>query len=175
MFSRQYQKALLGAITLAWLASPSWAKSPKSMVETIEIDASPESVFETIQSYRTCEFHHRRLVSYDGKTALIEENLEALPVYGNVHCLWLEKEVPYQRIDYKLVESDKFASGSGSYVILPPKEQGMVTLELDSELESGSHLPFAKEITQVGARKDMRARLQIIKKMAEMTRLTASR
>jgi hypothetical protein len=172
MLSRIQRKAALTAAILALLSSPALAKCQKLLTERIQIDAKPQAVFETIRKYRTCDLHHRKLVSYDGKKALVDESFEDVPVYGKVHCLWEEKEVPYQRIDYTLVNSDKFAAGAGSYVILPDKENGTVTLELDSSLESGLHIPLANEISQCAARKDMKVRLLLIKKMAEETKLT---
>ncbi len=172
MFSRNQRRASLIAAFLAIICSPVLAKSQKFLTERIQIDAKPQAVFETLRKYRTCDLHHRKLVSYDGKKALIDESIDGVPVYGKVHCLWEEKEVPYQRIDYTLVNSDKFAGGSGSYVILASREDGKVTLELESSLESGLHLPFASEISQGAERKDMKARLSLIKRMAEEMKLS---
>jgi hypothetical protein len=172
--SWQFQhKAALAAIICVLFAGPTLAKSSSSLTERIQIDATSELVFDSIRKYRTCELHHRHLVSSEGNHALIEENLQDVPLYGTVRCLWLEEEIPYKRIDYKMVKSDKFSSASGSYIILPSQASGSVTLELDSQFEIGLHLPFAREISQAAARKDMRTRLELIKNLSENRQIAA--
>lgn len=172
MFGPSLRKAALIAVILAVHAPFALARGQKTLSESIEIDASPQTVFETIRKYRTCDLHHRQLVSFDGKKALIKEDLDDVPIYGKVHCLWQESEVPYQRIDYTLVNSDKFTSGGGSYIVQAGKVNGTSTLELDSALVSGLHVPLANEITECAERKDMKVRLQLLKQMAESTKLS---
>jgi hypothetical protein len=169
MFKVIALKPALSALVVLALASPAMAKS-KVVTETLKIEATPQAVFAAIQGYRTSNLHHRKLISYDGTSALVDEQLEGVPVLGSVHCMWVEKEVPYQRIDYKMVKSDKFVSGSGSYVILSGGSDSVI-LELSSELESGCKIPFAKEIGQMAAHKDMKLRLQQIKHMSETARI----
>ncbi|MBI2812634.1 MAG: SRPBCC family protein [Candidatus Melainabacteria bacterium] len=158
-------KTALSVLVALTFASPGFAKC-KAVTETLKIDASPQAVFQAIQGYRTSTLHHRQLVSYDGKSAVVDEQLEGVPVLGSVHCTWVEKEVPYQRIDYTMVKSDKFVSGSGSYVIVPNGSDS-VTLELSTDVDSGVKIPFAREIGSVAARKDMKLRLQSIKHLSE--------
>ncbi|CAN5258430.1 hypothetical protein BH10CYA1_BH10CYA1_51360 [soil metagenome] len=158
-------KTALSALVVLTVASPGFAKC-RAVTETLKIDASPQAVFQAIQGYRTSTLHHRKLVSYDGKSAVVDEQLEGVPVLGNVHCTWVENEVPYQRIDYTMLKSDKFVSGSGSYVIVPSGSDS-VTLQLSTELDSGVKIPFAHEIGSLAARKDMKMRLQSIKHLSE--------
>jgi hypothetical protein len=162
-------KTALSALIMLSLAAPALAKN-KAVTESLKIDATPQAVFQAIQGYRTSSFHHRKLLSYDGKSALVDEQLEGVPVLGSVHCTWVEKEVPYQRIDYTMLKSDKFVSGSGSYVILAHGSDS-VTLELSSEVDSGVRIPFAKEIGSMAARKDMKLRLQQIKRLSETAKI----
>ncbi|HEY9679745.1 MAG TPA: SRPBCC family protein [Drouetiella sp.] len=169
MSNSKILSATLSAIVMLSLTSPALAKG-KAVVEVVRINATPQAVFEAIQSYRNSSALHRKLVSYDGKSAVVDEQLENVPVLGNVHCTWVEKEVPYQRIDYSMMKSDKFVSGSGSYVI-SQSAGDCCTLELRSELESGVKIPFAKEIGAVAAHKDMKLRLAQIKRMSENTRI----
>jgi len=162
-------KTALSALVVLTVAAPGFAKC-KAVTETLKIDASPQAVFQAIQGYRTSTLHHRKLVSYDGTSAVVDEQLEGVPVLGNVHCTWVEKEVPYQRIDYTMLKSDKFVSGSGSYVIVPNGSDS-VTLELSTAVDSGVKIPFAHEIGSVAARKDMKMRLQSIKHLSETARI----
>ncbi|MBS1957697.1 MAG: SRPBCC family protein [Cyanobacteria bacterium SZAS-4] len=158
-------KTALSALIVLTVASPGLAKC-KAVTESLKIEASPQAVFQAIQGYRTSTLHHRKLVSYDGTSAVVDEQLEGVPVLGNVHCTWVEKEVPYQRIDYTMLKSDKFVAGSGSYVIVPHGTDS-VTLELSTAVDSGVKIPFANEIGSVAARKDMKMRLQSIKHLSE--------
>lgn len=173
MLSRQPFIILIALMLLAAYPLLSWAKSQDTISESIKIEAPPEAVFEALRNYRTAAIDHRKLISFDGKNAIIEEELQAVPMYGKVHCLWLEKEIPYERIDYTLLKSNKLSSGSGSYIISNPEGHGASVLELVSQLQSQCHMPLAREISLAASRKDMRARLQYIKHLAEDKRLSA--
>lgn len=162
-------KTALSALVVLSLASPCLAKS-KPVTESVKIDANAESVFQALQGYRNSNVYHRKLVSYDGKNAVVDEQLEGVPVLGNVHCTWEEKEVPNKRIDYTMLKSDKFVSGCGSYVIVPSGTDSVV-LELSTEVDSGVKIPFAREIGAAAAHKDMKARLQAIKRLSETSRI----
>ncbi|MBX9720775.1 MAG: hypothetical protein K2X81_05235, partial [Candidatus Obscuribacterales bacterium] len=65
--------------------------------EKILISAQSLFVFEAIRKLRTEK--GRTLESYDGKVAIIKEELEGVPVYGKVECVWQETENPIERID----------------------------------------------------------------------------
>lgn len=174
MLKARVLKVMLAVAVSIALGSSAMAKS-RTVTESIQIDATPQAVFDAIKSYRTSSALHRHLVSYDGQKAVVDETLEGVPVFGQVHCTWIEKEVPFQRIDYTMLNSDKFVSGSGSYVILPGTQPGYVTLQLNSELDSGCHIPFAKEMGQMAAHKDMKTRLQLLKHISEETKIAQSR
>jgi hypothetical protein len=142
-------------------------KPGKPLSASIEIAAPPKTVYEAIQKTRDSVEMHRKLLSYDGRLARIKENLENVPIYGDVECIWEETEIPFERIDYTMVSSDKFKSGSGSWILTPSVDHKSTTLELQSYLDTGLHLPFAGEITKMGAAKDNKIRLQRIKQVAE--------
>jgi len=61
-----------------------------------------------------------------------------------------------------------FKSGFGSWILTPSTDQKSTTLKLKSFLDSGLHIPFAGEITKMGASKDAKIRLQHIKEVAEL-------
>jgi len=167
--SNSLRGCFLGAL-VSLLPLPVLAGEPAPMTESIKINATPIAVFNAIRKYRTSPIHHRHCVRSTRNRAIIDEHVEAVPIYGTVHCLWQEQEHPYSRIDYCLIDSDKFKSGSGSYIITPPTGDGPVTLTLESRLDSGSHLPFAKLLTAANSRKDMQLRLEYIKRLAEQTK-----
>ncbi|PWU00065.1 MAG: hypothetical protein C5B53_04600 [Candidatus Melainabacteria bacterium] len=142
-------------------------KPAKPLSASVEIAAPPEAVFEAIQKTRDSTLMHRKLLSYDGKVAKIKENLEDVPIYGKVECIWEETETPFERIEYKMLSSDKFKSGSGTWILTPSADHKSTNLELQSFLDTGLHVPFAGEITKMGAAKDNKVRLKRIKEVAE--------
>lgn len=142
-------------------------KNQKPIAETIAINAPPQVVFEAIRKQRNSEEQHRKQVSFDGTKAVIDEKMEGVSLYGKVHCVWEETEHPYSRIDYKMVESDKFKSGFGSWILTPSTDGKSTTLEYDCFLDSGLMVPFAGEITKMAAHKDAKERLKRIKEVAE--------
>lgn len=132
--------------------------------EKILIKAPPEVVFEAIRKQRTS---NKTLESYDGKVAVIKEELENVPVYGKVECVWQETEEPYQRIDFKMLSSSKFKESYGAYILTASNDGSSTTLELQAHMDAGLMIPFAAELTKASTAKDSKHRLEQIKKVAE--------
>ncbi len=155
--------------TLCWLSdgSAALAKEQKPISEKIDINAPEKFVFEAVQKQRNNEVAHRKLISSEGDTFRIDEKMEGVAIYGKVHCIWEEKEIKPHRIDYKLVESDKFKSGFGSWIMTPSPDGKATHLEFLSFLDTGLKVPFAGEITKMAAHNDAKDRLGRIKKLAE--------
>ncbi len=133
--------------------------------EKIEINASPEVVFEAIRMQRNG--NHRKLQSFDGKVAIIQENLEGVPIFGKVECIWEEVEDPYNRIDFKMLSSTKFKESHGAFILTAAGDGNGTTLELQVHMDPGISLPFADEIARASTSKDSKNRLEHIKKVAE--------
>ncbi len=132
--------------------------------EKIEIKAPAESVFEAIRQLRTES--GRSLESYDGKVAVIKEELENVPVFGKVQCVWEETEQAHERIDFKMLSSSKFKESYGAY-ILKETGDGRTNLEMQVHMDAGLNIPFAGEMTKASAAKDAKHRLEKIKRIAE--------
>lgn len=134
------------------------------IAEKIVINASREAVFEAIRRQR--DGNHRKLQSFDGRIAVIKENLEGVPVLGSVECIWQETEDPYNRIDFVMLSSTKFKESHGSF-ILSDSQKNATTLELQVHMDTGIAIPFATEIAKASTTKDSKHRLERIKKVAE--------
>jgi hypothetical protein len=163
-------KLLLSTLLLVLVSvnAPAFAaKAQKPLTASIQIGAPPQAVFEANRNSRDSVAMHRKLLSYDSKAARIKENLEGVPVYGKVECLWEETEYPFEKISYKMLSSDKFKSGSGTWILTASADKKSTNLELQSFLDTGLHIPFATEITKMAASKDNKVRLQHIKEAAE--------
>jgi hypothetical protein len=158
------------AVISAASGTPSYAvqsMDSNSLEESVQIKANCEDVLSAIRAYRNSPVDHRRLISCKGSTAVVDEEVTQAPVVGHVHNVWQEDEHGTNRIDYHLVESDKFKSGSGTYLIDQPNHCGPVTLTLRSLLDTGVHFPGCALIARGYFRKDLRQRLSYIKQLAE--------
>ena len=143
------------------------AKEHEAVGSKIVINAPPEVVFEAIRKQRNSAEQHRHQESFDGHKAVIKENMENVPIYGKVECLWEETEQPYKRIDYTLVKSSKFKSGFGSWVLTPGPDGKTTTLEFTSYTDSGLMVPFAGTLTKNESMKTAKIRLDHIKEVSE--------
>lgn len=132
--------------------------------EKIVIKAPPEVVFEAIRKQRT---GNRKLESFDGKRAVVKEELEGVPVFGNVECVWEEVEEPFTRINFKMLSSSKFKESHGAYILSASGDGKSTTLELQAHMDAGLNVPFAAELTKQSTSKDSKLRLEKIKKLAE--------
>lgn len=135
--------------------------------ERITIKATPQTVFQAIRQHRNDEEPHRRLQSFDGKTAIIHEDLEGVPIFGKVHCVWQEEELPFSRIDYRLVSSSKFKESYGSWILTPTHNGDETVLELKTYIDPGLNVPFAHELTKISTSRDSKSRLERVKTIAE--------
>jgi len=159
--------AAIAALYCLQGGSAALAKEQKPISEKIEINAPEKYVFDAVAKQRNNEQSHRKQISADGDTYRIDEKMEGVAIYGKVHCVWEEKEIKPNRIDYKLIESDKFKSGFGSWIMTPSADGKSTSLEFQSFLDTGLKVPFAGEITKMAAHSDAKGRLERIKKLAE--------
>ena len=161
-----FASALIALCYLA-MGNPAVAKEQKPISEKIEINAPEKFVFEAIEKQRNNEQSHRKQISAEGDTFRIDEKMEGVAVYGKVHCIWEEKEIKPHRIDFKMIESDKFKSGFGSWIMTPSADGKSTNLEFQSFLDTNLKVPFAGEITKMAGHGDAKSRLERIKKLAE--------
>lgn len=137
------------------------------ITEKILIKAAPATVFEAIRQQRSCKEKHRELKSYDGKVAIVREELHGVPVYGSVECMWQETETEFQKIEFKMLSSSKFKESYGAFIFQASADGKSTTLELQAHMDAGLNIPFAAELTKASTSKDSKARLAEIKKAAE--------
>lgn len=133
--------------------------------EKIVIKASPEQVFEAIRQQRTSG--GRSLESYDGTRAVVNEELDNVPVLGKVTCVWEEIESPFSRLDFKMLSSSKFKESHGCFILTGSPDGKSTTLEIQAHMDAGLNIPFAAELTKQSTSKDSKLRLEKIKKDAE--------
>jgi hypothetical protein len=156
-------------LTIAALVSPAMAAGnthQDSVFSSVTVSASPKTVYDAIKMQRMVD-PARKLVSYAGAEAMIDENFSGLPVIGSAKCLYKEVESSPERVEYFLVQSDKFKRFEGCWTLTPVEGGRKTELKLSSYLETGVHVPFARQITNCSVKKDVLRRLGRVKVLAE--------
>ena len=149
-----------------YLPSPALAKL-KPISESVEIKAPPKFVFDAIRKERDAKSVRRKTIAFDGRVAKIDEQLTNVPVYGKVHCLWEETEYPYQKIDYRMIESDKFKEAYGSWMLNASSDKLTTRLELKNYIDTNLTIPFADQVTRRETLDSEKSRLARVKSTAE--------
>lgn len=134
-------------------------ESVPTVTQSIVVKATPKYVFEAIQHARKAE-STRKLLSYDGSDATIEEKFRTIPVVGEATCTYVEHEIPGQGgIEYHLVNSDRFTVFQGKWSLTPGRDGKSTVLELSNAMDPGIRIPFWQEITKMAAGKSVKKRL----------------
>src|SRR5262249_38323944 len=97
---------------------------------------------------------------------VIKETFKGLPILGDVDCTYEENEVPYSRIDYQLINSDKLKIFEGNW-ILTPVDTDNTLVKLTSYIDSGLNVPAKDFLQHLSAHQDIHRRLAFVKKIAE--------
>jgi len=145
-------------------AGPAIANSKHNLLEqSLVIKAPAKLVFEGIQQSRSEDPTRRHMVSHNQDVAVIDEKLSNLPIIGSAHLVYKEIEVPFKRIDYELVESDKLKAFEGSWELTPLDNGRETKVSLKSYTEVKICLPFAREMSGAQTLKDINRRLGNLK------------
>lgn len=156
----------LGALLLLAAPSPAEAGQKRGVSAQLVVKAQPRVIYEAIRGLRAGDPADVKELSRDDKQCVLEETFSDLPVIGQATCVYVETYTPFQRIDYRMIRSDKFKAFEGAWVITPQDEEN-VLVELRSYVDTGLAIPFGRQITDMATLKDVKKRLQIVKQSAE--------
>lgn len=134
---------------------------------TIIIDAPEKVVFEGIQSSRFKEPDHRKLVSHHNQVAVIDESFPELPVIGQAHCTYKEIEIPYKKIEFQMIKSDKLKAFEGYWELTPIDNGEKTEVKLRTFTEPKIWVPFVRELSSSSTIKDIHRRLKNLKHWTE--------
>jgi hypothetical protein len=139
------------------------------VVAKILIHASPEIVWNTVheERHKDPDIAYAKIISHENNEMLLEEKFMLLPVIGTAVCLMKHIEVPHERIDYQLVESDRFKAMEGSWVLTSHDGGKATVLELQSYLDIG--LPVPRIMMEGITGQKLQKRVTNIKSIAEKT------
>lgn len=132
---------------------------------TVVVKARMSVVYDAIRSQRQQD-PARKLVSSQGNEAVILEEFQGLPIIGSAHCTYKEVESSH-KMEYELITSDKFKRFTGCWTLTPVENGKATEVKLSSFLDTGLHIPFARQITNNAVLKDVNRRLKRVKMLAE--------
>ena len=131
--------------------------------KSITLDAPVKEVWNAILSYRTSDPSKRKVISAQEGKVVIEETFSGLPVVGSSRVVYEELEKPYDRIDYRLVESDKLSKFEGSWQFTSV-DDATTAVEVTAFLDSSLPVPFKENLLKQQASRDLENRLTYIQK-----------
>jgi hypothetical protein len=131
------------------------------------IKAPPEVVWKAVHDERQNDpdIAYSRILEQSENQYKLEQKFCLIPVLGTSTCVTHHVEVPNERIDYKLIQSDHFKAMEGSWVLSSLDGGKSTQLEFSSHLDLG--LPVPRMLMDTITSKKMEKRLASIKKMAE--------
>ncbi len=149
-------------------SSPRTKANTTGACSSILIQAPPEIVWLTVHEERqnAPDLAYSKVISQSENEAQIEQKFKFWS--GGAKCLMNQKEIPNERIDYKLVKSDHLKELRGSWVFTPSADGKQTTLELSTLIDYGFLVP--RGIATALTTKVIERRLAHVKKMAELHR-----
>jgi hypothetical protein len=134
---------------------------------TIEIKAPREVVWEAVHEERKHDpdLAYSKVIVPGEHEYTLEQKMVLIPVIGSAVCQMHNKEVPNERIDYKLIKSDRFKHLEGSWV-LSTAANGNTNLELLTNIDLG--LPVPRSMVNNLTQKKLQRRLKNVKEAAEV-------
>jgi hypothetical protein len=161
--------SLLAALPQAGIANEAKGK-PELIKASIIIDAPKEVVWQAVHDERKHDpdLAYSKIIVPGEHEYVLEQKMVLIPVFGSAVCEMQNKEVPFERIDYKLIKSDRFKHMEGSWV-LTPNSDGKTTLELSTSLDLG--MPVPKSVINGFTAKKLQRRLKNVKESAETLNL----
>jgi uncharacterized protein YndB with AHSA1/START domain len=168
---------LMAAIPDTCLAKPESKKimkesselkdKPEVVKASIHIDAPREVVWQAVHDERKHDpdLAYSKVIVPGEHEYTLEQKMVLIPVFGSAVCEMLNKEVPLERIDYKLIKSDRFKHMEGSWVLTPSSDGKTTTLELSTSLDLG--VPVPRSVINGFTAKKLQRRLKHVKESAE--------
>lgn len=131
---------------------------PNYVHESKVISAPIRVVWEAVKAQKVNDPEHRRVISTKGSVSVVEEKFSHIPVLGTATCQYSQEELSGNRLEYKMISSDKFVAFEGQWE-LKPTADGQTSVTLSSFVDSGLRLPFADKITRANTKRSVSARL----------------
>ncbi len=118
-----------------------------------------------VERTRNPEVEYSKVLSRSGNTSTIEQKFTNIPILGAVIAVTRQVEELNKRIDYELVQSDKFKAMEGSWEFSPVNGGKDTMLKLSSHVDVG--VPFSGMFIKNATHKKIKLRLANVKSIAE--------
>lgn len=143
-----------------------------SVLQTV-IKARPEVVYNAIIKLRDESKDTVKEVSRDGQhSCVLEETFDDLPVIGKAKCTYREVYVPYKKIEYSLIKSEKFRAFEGTWLLSPTDDGQSTNLSLSSYVDVDLPVPFAKQLTKMTTMRGVKRRIKMVRASCEKQALS---
>lgn len=142
-------------------------KAFKGVSAKITVRSDPQRVWKAIRDLRDGSPDDVKTISQSPQEDVLEETFEDLPVIGKARCRYKEVYKPFERIDYRMIESDHFKAFEGSWVLTPTDSGAQTIVELSSYIDTGLCIPFVHQLTNMATMRNVHTRLQEVKKIVE--------
>ena len=131
------------------------------------IDACPEIVWKTIHEERMHDpdLAYTKILEREGNSSTLEQKFLGVPIIGPVIAVLKEHEIPFRRIDYALIKSDKFKHMEGCWSLTSVRGGKQTLLELTSYLDLG--IPFSGPFVKNATERKIDKRIRNVKRVAE--------
>jgi hypothetical protein len=150
-------------------------KRPDDYVSSrILINAPVEIVWKMVHEERenAPNLVYSKLHKEDTNLLVFEQKWTIVPFIAATTCVISEQEIPYKRIDYKVIKSNQFKVMEGAWIFTPVERSSTSgTTATATELELTTHLELRRlapmKIVNAMAKKKIEQRLAHIKELAE--------
>lgn len=158
--------------TSAHAGTTATADRPRVKAQIV-INAPREVVWQSVHEERKHDpdLAYSKILKEEPNATTLEQKFVLLPVIGTAVCVMDTAEVPLQRIDYKLVKSDRFKAMEGSWVLTALEDGKKTALELSTHIDLG--MPVPRAFMNAVTAKKLEKRLNRVKQMAETTHARA--
>lgn len=154
------------------LAAVAEDQKSSSTLQTV-IKAKPEVVYNAILKLRDESKDTVKEVSREGQHAcVLEETFDGLPVIGTAKCTYKEVYIPYKKIEYSMVKSEKFRAFEGTWLLSPTQDGQGTNLSLTSYVDVDLPVPFAKQLTKMTTMRGVKRRIKMVKTSCEKQALS---
>lgn len=108
---------------------------------------------------------YSKLHKEDANLLVFEQKWTIVPFLATTTCVISENEIPYKRIDYKVIKSNQFKVMEGAWIFTTVDNGSATELELTTHLELRRLAPM--KLVNAMAKKKIAQRLAHIKELAE--------
>ncbi len=138
----------------------------KGVSAQIVVKSDPQRIFEAIRELRHQGKVSVTVLSSEGNTDTLEEKWDDLPIIGHAFCRYRETYVPFERIEYKMIDSDHFKAFEGRWT-LTRQNDGSTLVALSSYVQTDLNVPFGHQLTNFTTMRNIHKRLDEVKRLCE--------